>query len=226
MTGSPAWRRVAVWDLPVRIVHWLLVLLLAALIATGLAGDDWLVWHMRAGAVMLTLVVFRILWGFAGSPNARFSAFVRGPAAVLRYARSLGRAAHERHATHNPLGGWMTLLLLAVLLAQCALGLGTADEDQYAGPLVAHIGDALSGTLSHWHRRLWWVVAALAGVHVGAVAGYYLRYRDNLAAAMLSGEKELPAGVATERGAAMSWPRALVLFAACAAAAWWLFNRY
>jgi cytochrome b len=218
--------RVAVWDVPVRVLHWLLVFLLVALIATGLAGDDWLVWHMRAGAATLTLVVFRILWGFAGSANARFSAFVRGPSAVIRYARSLLRPPHEMHATHNPIGGWMTVLLLAVLLVQCLLGLCTADEDQYAGPLVAHISDALAGALSHWHRRVWWAVAALAVVHIGAVAGYDLRFRDNLAAAMLSGAKELPSGVASERGATMSWPLALVLFAACAGASWWLFNRY
>ena len=214
-------------DLPVRIVHWLLVLLVIVLITTGLVGDEWLVWHMRAGAAMLTLVVFRILWGFAGSANARFTAFVRGPAAVIRYARSLLRPPHETHATHNPLGGWMTVLLLCVLLAQCLLGLCTSDEDQYGGPLVAHISEALAGTLSHWHRRLWWAVAALAVLHISAVAGYYLRYKDNLAAAMLSGAKDLPKGVAAERGAAMSWPLALVLFAACAAAVWSvIINRY
>ena len=96
---------VAVWDRAVRVVHWLFVVLLVVLLASGLAGDDWLVWHMRAGYSMLTLVLFRVLWGFCGSRNARFGAFLRGPRAVGRYARSLARRAREMHATHNPLGG-------------------------------------------------------------------------------------------------------------------------
>ena len=153
---------VPVWDAPVRIVHWLLVLLLIALVTTGLLGNDWLQWHMRGGFAMLTLVLFRIVWGFAGSRNARFVVFVRGPRAVRAYARSLRMRAHDVHANHNPLGAWMVIALLAALLLQCALGLFTNDDILYEGPLARHVTKDLSDTLSSLHRRGWWVVVVLA----------------------------------------------------------------
>lgn len=216
---------VAVWDAPVRIVHWLLVLLLAALLVTGLVGNDWLVWHMRAGLAMLTLVLFRILWGFFGSRNARFAAFVRGPRAVARYARSLGARAHEIHATHNPLGAWMVIALLAALLLQCSLGLFTNDDILYEGPLVRHITKDLSDTLSSLHRRWWWVIVVLASLHIGAVAAYYVMLRDNLVQPMFTGRKRLPQGTADAAAARASAALAIALLALCAGAVWWLVTK-
>ncbi len=119
-----------------RIVHWTIVALVAVLLATGLyGGAAVMVWHMRAGEALLALVLFRILWGFAGSANARFASFVRGPRMVLRYLRSLARPPQPLHATHNPAGGWMVVALLAVLLIQCGLGLFTHDDVMTEGPL-------------------------------------------------------------------------------------------
>ncbi len=213
----------AVWDAAVRVVHWLLVLLLVALLATGFAGDDWLAWHMRAGYAMLTLVLFRVLWGFAGSANARFRAFVRGPRAVRGYVRSLRMRAHEAYATHNPLGGWMVIALLAALLVQCGLGLFTNDDILYEGPLAHRVTKALSDALSSVHRRGWWLIVALACVHIGAVAAYYAMLRDNLVRPMFTGRKRLPAGaVADAAEARASMLRAGVLLALCAGVVAWL----
>jgi cytochrome b len=217
---------VAVWDRAVRIVHWLFVVLLVVLLASGLAGDDWLVWHMRAGYSMLTLVLFRVLWGFCGSRNARFRAFLRGPRAVGRYARSLARRAREIHATHNPLGGWMVVALLGALLAQCALGLFTNDDVLYEGPLARHVTKALSDALSSLHRRGWWVIVALACVHIGAVAGYYILWRDNLLRPMFSGRKRLPPAHGDASTASASMVRAAGLLALCALGVWWLVTRF
>lgn len=217
---------VAVWDMPVRIVHWLLVLLLVTLLTTGLAGNEWLVWHMRAGYAMLTLVLFRILWGFAGSRNARFVAFVRGPAALKRYARSLASSAHEVHATHNPLGGWMVVALLVALLVQCSLGLFTNDDILNEGPLVRHITKDLSDTLSSLHRRWWWVIVALVTIHIGAVSAYYAMFRDNLVRPMFSGSKRLPPHAADASAARASVGVTIVLLAICATAVWWLVTKY
>ncbi|MEP7061212.1 MAG: cytochrome b/b6 domain-containing protein [Betaproteobacteria bacterium] len=217
---------VAVWDGAVRIVHWLMVLLLVVLLATGLIGNDWLAWHMRAGYSMLALLLFRILWGFVGSRNARFVSFVRGPGAVRRYARSLKARAHDAHATHNPLGAWMVIALLAALLLQCALGLFTNDDVLYEGPLVRHITKDLSDTLSSLHRRGWWVVVALASVHIGAVATYYTMLSDDLVRPMFTGMKRLPRELADASLARASTALAVAIFAFCAAAVWWLVTRF
>src|SRR5271166_1648469 len=102
---QPAAARRRVWDLPLRIVHWAMVALLIVLVATAKIGGDAMDWHIRAGETMLTLTLFRILWGFLGSRHARFANFVRGPRVVLAYARSLLRPAHAQFVGHNPLGG-------------------------------------------------------------------------------------------------------------------------
>jgi cytochrome b len=216
---------VAVWDAAVRVVHWLMVLLLVALLATGLAGNEWLAWHMRAGYAMLTLVLFRVAWGFCGSHNARFGAFVRGPRAAGRYARSLARRAHEWHATHNPLGAWMVVALLAALLVQCTLGLFTNDDVMYEGPLAKLVSKDLSDAISSVHRHGWWVIAALALVHIGAVSAYYALRRDNLVRPMFTGRKRLPAGASDPSAASASMALALGILAACAFVVWWLVTR-
>jgi cytochrome b len=145
--------RVAVWDLPVRIVHWMIVGLLVGLIVTGKLGDDWLLWHMRFGQAMLTLVVFRVIWGFVGSRNARFASFLYGPADVMRYTRSFFRRPHAPHVTHNPLGGWMVIVLLVALLAQAVMGLFTNDDALWGGPLSERVTKATSDAVVAAHRR-------------------------------------------------------------------------
>jgi cytochrome b len=216
---------VAVWDWPVRVVHWLIVLLVAALLTTGLIGNEMLVWHMRCGQALLALVIFRIIWGFVGSTNARFSSFVRGPKAVLDYAMSLIRPPHHVHATHNPLGGWMVVALLLVLLAQATTGLFTNDDILYDGPLVKWVDKDLSDAIGTWHRRMWWVVVALASVHIFAVIGYLMHLGEDLVYPMVSGEKVLPAHLHRPQHAEASTTRALVLLALCALAVWWTCNR-
>jgi cytochrome b len=217
---------VPVWDPAVRLFHWTIVVLLIVSITTGKLGGEWLVWHMRSGQTILVLLLFRVLWGFAGSGNARFAAFLRGPAAALRYARSLVRPPHHVHATHNPLGGWMVVLLIVALFAQAGTGLFTNDDILADGPLVKHISKDLSDAISTWHRRMWWLVVALVVVHIGAVVSYYVMFRDNLVGPMFSGRKQLPHGVGDPAAAAASIPRALVLLALCAFAVWWLVTKY
>ena len=97
---------VKVWDAPVRLFHWLLVLLIAFQYLSATMKGDWLTWHMYSGYAILALVLFRILWGFAGSSYARFSSFIAGPAACLRFVKKLLARAPAPYASHNPLGGW------------------------------------------------------------------------------------------------------------------------
>jgi cytochrome b len=215
-----------VWDWPVRIVHWAMVLLLIVLLTTAKIGGDAMAWHMRAGEAMLSLVLFRIVWGFAGSRYARFASFVRGPRAVLAYARSMVRPPHEVHVGHNPLGGWMVIALLLALLFQTGTGLFTNDDVLTEGPLVRLIGKDLSDTISSFHRRNAWIVIALASAHIGAVLFYLFALKENLIKPMLHGAKTLPASHAMAREDATHGVKAAVWFAACAAAVGWVVTRH
>lgn len=216
---------VPVWDWPVRAVHWAIALLVAAQITTGLIGNEALVWHMRCGETLLALVLFRVIWGFVGSGNARFSSFVRGPGAVVTYIRSIFRPPHEAHATHNPIGGWMVIALLMAMLVQAGTGLFTQDDIGNEGPLVKLVSGDLSESLGWFHRRAWWLVASLASLHILAVIGYFAVLGDDLISPMVTGRKRLPARIANAASAAASTTRAVVLLAAIAATMWWLVNR-
>lgn len=217
--------RVPVWDWPVRFVHWAIVLLLVALIVTGKLGDEWLAWHMRFGQAMLALVLFRATWGFVGSRNARFRAFLHGPRAIARYTRSLIRRSHEVHATHNPLGGWMVVVLLVALLAQASAGLFANDDILWEGPLAKRVTKDTSDAISTFHRRFWWAIVGLSAVHIGAVLSYLALLKENLTHAMLTGRKLLPEGVADAEHATASSSKALALLFACGALVWYVANR-
>ncbi len=216
---------VSVWDGVVRLVHWTIVVLLVVLISTGLAKGDWLKWHMRAGQVLLALVVFRVAWGFVGSRNARFGTFVRGPRAVVAYARSIIHPPHHPHASHNPLGGWMVIALLAAMLIQSTAGLFANDDILWEGPLTKWVSKATSDELSSLHRRFWWVLIALAATHITAAVAYVVALRENLIGAMVNGRKLLPPGVAHPQDAHAPPTRALIVAGLSAFAVWFVIHR-
>lgn len=212
-----------VWDWPVRIVHWSMVLLLIALLTTAKIGGGAMIWHMRAGETMLALVLFRIIWGFAGSRYARFSSFVRGPRAVIAYVRSMIAPPRKVHVGHNPLGGWMVVALLLALLFQTGTGLFTNDDVLTEGPLARLITKDLSDTISSFHRRNVWVVVALASAHIGAVLFYLFALKENLIRPMLDGTKMLSVAqrvAANDAASGALTARAAILCALCAAAVW------
>jgi len=182
-----------VWDLPVRLVHWLIVLAVVGSWATHYAGVEWFAWHRRLGYTVLVLVAFRIVWGFAGTRHARFGHFLRGPRATLDYL--LGRTA-VRPVGHNPIGALGVVALLGVLLVQAATGLVANDEIMNAGPFYGWIDPALSNRLTTLHRQSSDVLLVLIGLHVLAVAWHVLGRRRPLLKAMLTGRKpaaEVPA---------------------------------
>ncbi len=215
-----------VWDLPQRVAHWAMVALLIVLVVTAKLHGGAMEWHVRAGETMLTVALFRVLWGFFGSRHARFSTFVRGPAAVLAYTRSLLRPPHAQFAGHNPLGGWMVVLLLVALLVQATLGLFANDDIATEGPLARFISKDLSDAISSLHRRNAWFVLALATVHVAAALFYLVRFRENLIQPMIDGVKHVPATMLDSGRSRASPARALALFALCALAVWLLVRRW
>lgn len=210
MNGS--YRLHAAWDVPVRAFHWALVVLVATSIASGMIGGNTMVWHLRAGYAILSLLLFRLIWGIVGSRTARFADFVRGPARVVAYARELLRHRPPPALGHNPLGGWMVVLFLALLLFQAGSGLFANDDIATEGPLYASIGKDLSDRLTALHRLNAKLLLGLVGMHIGAVIYHWLRLRENLVGAMFSGRKRLPADFIAPPWQARSNWLALALF--------------
>lgn len=185
-------RIVKVWDLPVRLFHWSLVLLVVASVVTGKLGGSWVAWHTRSGYCILALVLFRIVWGLFGSETARFSSFVHGPKRVLDYARSLLGGTTPFHAGHNPMGGLMIVLMLVLLLVQASTGLFVDDEIATRGPLADKVSDTLVSLFTRVHRININLVFACVALHVGAAFFYLLVKKDNLIRPMVTGSKAIP----------------------------------
>lgn len=189
---------VPAWDGPTRLFHWLLVAqVVSAWISVEFAsalGDRLILWHRSNGLALLVLLVWRVLWGFAGPERTRFTTFVHGPSAALAHARSLGRSNAPRYLGHNPLGALMIVALLAVLFAQAAFGLfATDDNDLTGGPLHRLVDEAANARATGWHRRIFYYgLVPLVAVHIAANALYGWRKKEPLIAAMITGQK--PAG--------------------------------
>jgi cytochrome b len=183
--------RALVWDLPVRMMHWILALAVAGAWATQKIPGSSFKYHVWCGYTVLIVVVTRLLWGLVGTRHARFSSFVRGPAAIGRYARALIAGAEVAVAGHNPLGALMVLLLLAMLLAQALTGLFANDQILNTGPLFGYVSLAKSDQLSSVHARLSNFILAAIVVHVGAAFFYLAIKRDNLISPLVTGYKSL-----------------------------------
>lgn len=188
-------QRVAVWDLPTRLFHWtLVVLIISAWISYEFAediGDETLVWHRANGLAILVLIVWRLLWGIWGSSTSRFAGFVQHPAAIMRYARSLlnGRAA--RYLGHNPLGALMVLALLATLATISVFGLfATDDNDLVGGPLYRLVSEQQNARAARLHDQIFnYVLLPLAALHILVNALYTLVKKEPLIRAMITGKK-------------------------------------
>ena len=174
-----------VWDLPVRITHWLLLACVAGCWATHYAGVEWFHWHRRLGYAVLVLVVFRVVWGFAGTRHARFANFLRGPRAIVEYLRS-GRET----AGHNPLGALGVVAMLALLGVQATTGLFANDEIMNAGPFYGWISPATSNRLTSLHHANSDWLLVLIALHVLAVGWYAFVRRRALVRAMITGAKD------------------------------------
>jgi len=208
--------RKLVWDLPVRVFHWSLVLLFGASWLTAELGLMDL--HFYSGYGIATLVLFRIAWGLVGPRYARFSSFLAGPRRVLRYLRDwLGGAAREP-AGHTPPGGWMILALLMLLAAQVATGMVNSHDGLDAGPWHWGASPSLRALGETWHARLFDLLLVLAAAHVVAVLLYRLRPGIDLIGPMFTGGKYTPEPAIP--GSRLALAAALLL--ASAAAVWLL----
>ncbi|MFG6467275.1 cytochrome b/b6 domain-containing protein [Roseateles sp. BYS87W] len=174
--------RIRVWDGAVRTLHWVLAASVVTAWASGhWAPDDFDTVHHTAGYVAGAAVLLRLVWGAVGSRHARFAQFVSNPREVLAYARALRAGREPRYLGHNPLGGWMAVMLWLTAAAVAATGWLYTTEWLWG-----------YGWLEALHAGLAWVIAALVLGHWGGVLMTSWRHRENLVGAMFSGTKRAP----------------------------------
>lgn len=216
-------RPVRVWDLPTRLFHWLLAACVVGSVVSAKVGGNAMVWHFRLGYVVLTLLAFRLLWGVVGGRWSRFVSFIYSPNTLRRYLKGEHQAQAFWDVGHNPLGALSVFGLLVILLAQVATGLVADDEIASTGPLVRFVSGRVTSLATNWHTTYGqWIILALIGLHVLAIAAYYFKKKQNLVAPMLHGDKVLSAEVPDARDAWSNRLLALLLVGLCAAAVAWL----
>ena len=211
---------VHIWDLPTRLFHWALVVCIVGAFVSVKLGGLYMDWHVRFGCTALGLILFRLLWGFFGPRYARFSQFVRGPAAVARYLK--GAAAP---AGHNPLGALSVLALLLVIGFQAVSGLFTTDDIMTQGPLFGLVSETVSAAMTSWHKLNEWVILALVALHLVAVFWYALVRRKRMVRAIITGKvdaKDVPAGTPPTQDGFAVWLRALLLGACVTGLVLWI----
>ncbi len=220
--GEHGEQRMLIWDMPIRVFHWTLVACFATSWLTHELGTQWFEWHVRAGYAVLVLVSFRIAWGFVGPTHARFSSFLRGPAAIAGYTRKLGKRDGRTTPGHNPLGGLAVLGMLGLLLFQATTGLFANDEILSTGPLYGYVTDETSDRLTGLHKRSFDILLALVALHLAFVMFYLVWKRVDLLRPMLTGYKPIgqmwvPEGITGQR-----LLLAVVLVAAFGGVLWWV----
>ena len=173
---------VQVWDLPTRLFHWSLAALVSGAFITAKLGGGAMVWHGRLGLAIIGLLAFRLAWGVVGSTYARFTQFVRGPAAIRAYLRG-----EWQGLGHNPLGALSVLALLGVLALQAASGLFANDDIAFSGYLAPLVDSHRSSDLTGIHHFLEKILMALVVLHVGAILFYVRVKKQNLVRPMLTG---------------------------------------
>ena len=190
--GNEAMRIISIWDLPTRIFHWALAICVGvALIVTPEGGSGFIV-HATAGYLALLLVIFRLPWGFLGSRRSRFADFLYPPDKVIDFALQHLRFKVTRYIGHNPLGGWMVVVLLLFVAGAAVTGL-------------------LGGSWRGLHGLFGNLLILLVLLHIFGVVVDALLTRDNIVWAMITGRKKVDDAAAAKEPALVGWWRALVL---------------
>jgi|YelNatPaOPRAMG01_1025707.scaffolds.fasta_scaffold22974_3 cytochrome b len=215
--------KVRVWDLPLRLFHWLLALCVSVSIVTGLIGGNAMQVHYWSGYCLIALLVFRLVWGVIGSHYARFWNFVRGPRTILRYVRGDDPRPPHLRIGHNPLGSLSVIALLLVVSLQVISGLFANDEIFNEGPLANYVSGRTSAILTFYHTTIGQpLIYALVGLHLAAIAYYAIIKRENLVRPMLTGDIDTVAGAPAARDTWALRLLALLIVAAGSALAWWI----
>lgn len=214
---------IRIWDLPTRLFHWILAATVMASVVSGQMGGNAMVWHTRLGLVVLALLVFRLVWGFAGGYWSRFATFLYGPSSIVAYLRGDSGPGGRYEIGHSPVGALSVWALLGLLGVQVATGLVADDEIATTGPLNRFVSLATAGLASAWHAKLGkTVLIVLVIAHVLAVVYYLWRKKRNLVAPMISGDLAASADTPASADGAARRLLALAIVLATAAGAWWI----
>ena len=199
-----AGRWVKVWDLPTRLFHWVLVLLVAVGVFTGFVAPEW--WmgvHVWAGYGLVALMVFRLVWGIFGSEYSRVVSFIYPPRDTFEHLRGLLLLRPPHYVGHNPTGALMVFALTGVLIALVVTGLLVLGGEEKQGPLAAVIGYSVGSAAKRVHLWLTILLLAMVACHIVGVVAESVLTHDNLVRAIVTGWKKLPptAPVPTPRSA-------------------------
>lgn len=182
-----ATHRIELWDWPLRVFHWSLVLAVSIALVTAKVGGDWMALHGQAGLAIVGLLAFRIVWGLVGSTHARFSSFVPTPQSIFRYIKGVWFGVG-----HNPLGALSVIALLTILVFQALSGLIANDDIAFTGPLISLVEEDLSHQLTGWHKLVANGIFILIGLHIVAIAAYRILKKIDLVRPMITGKKTVP----------------------------------
>ncbi len=189
MTAQTYRHEIKVWDLPVRIFHWGLA---SGFLIAYLTEDDFMTLHSYAGYLIGGLILFRLLWGFIGTPHARFRDFVCSPAHVIEYLKQVIGFRAKRYLGHNPAGGAMVITLLFSLTLTVFSGLAAYGAEQAAGPLAGFMTElplSLGKAAEEAHEFLANLTLLLVILHLVGVLLASLQHEENLVRAMFTGFK-------------------------------------
>lgn len=207
-------KTIRVWDLPTRLFHWALVVIIAGAFITQYMGGTAMDWHFRFGYAALALVLFRVLWGLVGPRYARFASFLRSPATIVAYLR--GRSVGPGSG-HNPLGGLSVLAMLSVILLQAGTGLFTNDDIASEGPLTHFIDKDLSDRISWLHAQVTSkLIYGLIGLHLLAIIYHRVRKKRDLLTPMITGDQVVDGEALPANDGAPVRTAAFVLMGVCA----------
>jgi cytochrome b len=173
-----------VWDLPVRLFHWLLVLSIIGSYTTAKLGTEWIPVHRRFGYFMIGMLIFRLIWGLIGPRHARFVNFIKGPGTVLQYLKGCIKTVG-----HNPLGAGMVVLMLLLLVVQVTTGLFSTDDIVWTGPYFPSVSHDLAEKLTAIHHLNFKFIEAAIALHLCAITYYYFVKKERLVPAMIHGRK-------------------------------------
>lgn len=182
-------KTILVWDWPIRVCHWSMVLLFTGLIVTGRYQRDFFEYHFYFGYALSAVIIFRVIYGFYGSRYAKFSQFLKGPKAIYCYAISILKRRPKISFGHNPVGACMVIGLLLALTFQWVSGLFTSDDVFWFGPLTDYVSYDWLDRMSFIHHTLPNILLALVGVHIVAVLYHEFCLKERLIKAMLNGKK-------------------------------------